>query len=390
MSLQMEQAANAILQAATEIDSARQSDVDPEPDTSSSLSEPESKDSHLEDEGDISDEQSNVSADENDSEAETERLEDTPHKIRPHKAVVLTSHNETQIYQRSPTSLRNQIIPNIQHNEEEEEDELLSDDDLSSNESPKSSVHDDDPKLATATTSLDNSAGESNRTLSITETDTRKRKRSIMAGSGLDDDEPLRKRTGSIMAPGDDFAIDDEELVEEDEVDQSNPISGTISGDEGGEEQDGVTAEDLEEPTVPEEEEISETAERPTSPKRRGRKKKKAVENGVSNHEDDPEVLPEADPINGVEGAGNGEEEIAEAEAVDEAEVAARNEEERKLTVPNPVHKPNTDRECQSRRNGLLRTSLVPSKNSLRHSGTGEYFLSTKSRQLLTQIQTLR
>ena len=42
------------------------------------------------------------------------------------------------------------------------------------------------------------------------EADTRKRKRSIMAGSGLDadTDERPRKRTGSVMTPKDEYAID--------------------------------------------------------------------------------------------------------------------------------------------------------------------------------------
>ena len=122
--------------------------------------------------------------------------------------------------------------------------------------------------------------------LSTFDADSRKRKRSIMAGSGLDADvdvdEPLRKRTGSVMTPGDDYAVEDEEHPDE-EVDTSNPISGNISGDEDREEEEEKV---LEEP-IAAEEEAAETVEILPLPKKRGRKKKKVVENGITNHDED-------------------------------------------------------------------------------------------------------
>jgi hypothetical protein len=343
MSKHMEQAADAIIQAANEIASmGGLDDVDAEPDTSSSLSEIDYKDSHQDEEGDISEDLSNGSEEEeNDSEAETERLEESPNKIRTHKDVVLSSHNNNQIYERSPSKLHNQIIPNNQQNEEDDE---LSDDDLSMNESPKSSIHDEaDPGLPTAPTSLEDSAGEGKRTLSIIDADTRKRKRSIMAGNGLDEEEPLRKRTGSIMNTGDDFAIDDED---QEEADVSNPISGTISGDEGGEERQDDIAEEVEEPIVAEEE-APEPVEIPISPKKRGRKKKKTtVENGVGSHEEDQELLPDADTALMVRDESSIRQEgTAEIEGDDEAEAAARNEEERKPISSCHLWNPNADPE---------------------------------------------
>jgi len=320
--------AGAILEAAAQASAGDLSDVemDGDGDRSSSLSEIEYKDSHQDEDGDSSDDQNNNSEEENDSEAETERLEESPNKIRAHKDVVLSSHN-SQIYERSPSKLQNQIIPPRQL-DEEEDDEPLSDEEISPNDSSKSSARGDaDAELPTAPTSLEDSAGEGKRTSSITDADSRKRKRSIMAGGGLDEDveEPLRKRTGSVMMGADDYAIDDEEQAEEDrDGDISNPISGNISGDEGGQVQDDRTeGTDI---LVVSKEEIQETVDVPVSPKKRGRKKKKTLENGT-NPEEDPETLLGGERLNG-EDARNAGEDNMQNEGDDEAEAALRNEEE--------------------------------------------------------------
>ena len=205
----MDQAADAILQAAREsasLDELSDVEVDGDGDGSSSLSEIEDKEDVEQDEdGEASDDLSNVSDDENDSEAETERLEESPNKFRPHQDIVQSSQNNNQTYERSPSKLQNQIIPTHQDELELEDDDPLSSDDISVNESPES-PHDEGAQgePATAATSLEDSSGEGKKMLSVLDADTRKRKRSIMAGSGLDEDldEPLRKRTGSVMTPG--------------------------------------------------------------------------------------------------------------------------------------------------------------------------------------------
>ena len=320
--------AGAILEAAAQASAGDLSDVemDGDGDRSSSLSEIEYKDSHQEEEGDSSDDQNNNSEEDNDSEAETERLEESPNKIRTHKDVVLSSHN-SQIYERSPSKLQNQIIPPRQL-DDEDDDEPLSDEEISPNDSSKSSTRGDaDAELPTAPTSLEDSAGEGKRTNSVTDADTRKRKRSIMAGGGLDEDveEPMRKRTGSVMMGGDDYAIDDEEQADEEhEGDVSNPISGNITGDEGGEVLEDRTEEA--DTLVASKEEIQETVDVPVSPKKRGRKKKKTHENGA-NPEEDPETLLGVEPLNG-EDSRNGGDDSVQIEGDDEAEAALRNEEE--------------------------------------------------------------
>ena len=317
----MEQAADAILQAAQEASLDELSEVEVDGDGSSSLSEIEYRDNPQDEETEASDDRSNESDEENDSEAETDRLEQSPNLVRTHKDIVLSSANDGQIYERSPSKLNKQILADDQGDDEEED--VLSDDDISLHESHKSSVQGDTAEPITVATSLEDSSGEGKRTLSAVDADTRKRKRSIMAGSGLDDDieEPLRKRTGSIMTPGDDYAVEDEEQPDE-EGDTSNPISGNISGEEGGENEEDVPDE-VEEPAVAEEE-APETTEITVSPKKRGRKKKKPVENGVNSHDEEQEApLEETTAV-------NGDDEIVENDG-DEAEAAMKNEEERKL-----------------------------------------------------------
>ena len=320
MSIEMEQAADAILQAAQEASLDELSEVDVDGDGSSSLSEIEYRDIPQDEDAEASDDRSNESEEENDSEAETERLEQSPNLGRTHKDVVLSSAVDGQIYERSPSKLNIQILADDQG--DEEEDDALSDDEISVHESHKSSVHGEAAEPTTVGTSLEDSSGEGKRTLSAADADTRKRKRSIMAGSGLDDDieEPLRKRTGSVMTSGNDYAIEEEEQPEE-EGDTSNPISGNISGEEVGENEDEAPDE-VEEPAVAEEE-VPEVTEIIVTPKKRGRKKKKPVENGVSNHDEEQEALLEGTMV------VNGEDETAENEG-DEAEAALKNEEERK------------------------------------------------------------
>ncbi|TVY68800.1 Transcriptional regulatory protein dep1 [Lachnellula suecica] len=328
MSVTMDQGADALLQAAAEGASLDElSDVDVDGDGSSSLSDIEDKDAEQDEDQEGSDELSNISDDENDSEAETERLEESPNKFRPHQDVVLSSHHDGQNH--TPSKLHNQITADDQ--DDDEDDDPLSDAELSLNESPeslKSSVHDEaeqDPP--TAPTSLEDVAIQNKNLLSVIEADTRKRKRSIMAGSGLEDDleEPLRKRTGSIMGTGDDYAIE-EDTPQDDELDTSHPISGNISADEGGAAQDDEGPE-VEEQAVADDE-VPEAADTPISPKKRGRRKKKDVENGVGNHGEDTDTLRDGEVVNGDDEARKAEDENAENEGDDEAEAAQRNEEE--------------------------------------------------------------
>ncbi len=323
MSVEMEQAADAILHAARAASLDELSDVEVDPDGSSSLSEIEDKDGDQDDDVEGSDDLSNVSDEENDSEAETERLEESPKKFRLQKDVVLSSNNDPQVYEHSPSKLHNQIM--VDGQDDEEDEDLLSEDDITVNESPqslKSSAHDEpETEPVTTATSLEESSREDNLLLPAKDTDTRKRKRSIMAGGAVDEDpdEPLRKRRGSIMAPGDEYVIEDDPDQEEPE-ENSNNISRHISDDEGGAAQ---------EEEAHDEEQTAELHDATISPRKRGRKKKKGLENGIENHVGDVAVLHGDPALNGEDEAGNGDEHEAENEGDDEAEAISRNEEER-------------------------------------------------------------
>lgn len=332
----MDQAADAILQAAGEDGSLDElSDVEVDADGSSSLSEIEDKDGEQDEDVEASDGLSDVSDDENDSEAETERLEESPNKFRPHQDVVLSSQINNQTYERSPSKLNKQITAD--DHEDEEDEEPLSDDDISVNESPESpkSPALDEPEIEplTAATSLQDSSGEGKKSLSVMDPDTKKRKRSIMAGGVVDEDieEPLRKRTGSVLTPGDDYAIEDD-INPEEEVDNSNPISGDVSGDEAEPAHEEEVIEDIEEP-VADDEIVPIISDALLSPKKRGRRKKKGQENGVDSHEDAEAGADGEAVLNGDLDVRNGDEDHADNEGDDEAEAALKNEEERESTL---------------------------------------------------------
>ncbi|RAL61669.1 hypothetical protein DID88_002737 [Monilinia fructigena] len=126
---------------------------------------------------------------------------------------------------------------------------------------------------------------------------------------------------GAVINQGDDYAIDDELPAEED---ASNPISGNISGEEGDGQQ-GALVNAVE--TILPNNEIVETADTLASPKKRGRKKKIAVENGM-NMEDELEGVQNSTLVNGDDDVRNGEEGHAEIDGDDEAEVVPKTEEE--------------------------------------------------------------
>jgi hypothetical protein len=340
----MDQGADALLQAALARPSPEDlSDVEVDGDGSSSLSDIEDKDAEQDEDVEGSDDElSNISDDdneENDSEAETERLEESPNKFRPQKDVVLSSHNDNPSYDHTPSKLHNQITAEGQDDDDDDDEDPLSDADLSmdeSPESPKSSTHEDaEVDRPTAPTSLDDSSGENKNLLSI-ESDTRKRKRSIMAGSGLEEElgEPLRKRTGSVINTGDEYAIDDDAQQDEDaDIEELNPISGNISGDEGGVTNEDGLVEEVEEELQVTVDIVAEIVDAPISPKKRGRKRREGTENGVNNVEDSENVPDTETMLNGEDDVRQGEEDNAENEGDDEAEAAQKNEEERKSDI---------------------------------------------------------
>ncbi|KAI9842311.1 MAG: hypothetical protein M1838_003180 [Thelocarpon superellum] len=135
----------------------------------------------------------------NDSEAETERLESTPQKFRKHKAVVQGS-GAAQIFERSPSKLSTDMrAPDPTVGADKTIGRERDGDDSSTNTSKSNG----DVEPTTATTSLEDSAGEGSKAPYPLElTPGRKRKRGDLIQNGgvvvKDEGEPATKKTGSV------------------------------------------------------------------------------------------------------------------------------------------------------------------------------------------------
>lgn len=162
----------------------------------------------------------------NDSEAETERLHDSPHSAHRRKDVVLNSRVESRTYERSPSKLHKSY-----HAAEAEEDDLedYSDDEMS---------HDGSANTANVNEDVQPNdlmplevSGDVSISLPTHDSFNKKRKRSLLPdrrSPDLDElEEPARKRMG-LVGHIDDFAVDDAASGMEDNA-TSNIISGELS-----------------------------------------------------------------------------------------------------------------------------------------------------------------
>ena len=134
----------------------------------------------------LSDARSLAHTDANDTEAETERLHDTPQHRR-QRDVVVDQYNEGQIFEHSPSKLRTTAV--VQAEKDHVDDESLADD-AASSVSGKSEAGESTSKNATT---KDTSVDDENHN----ESQDRKRKRSP-ATDNSETEQPLRKRTGSV------------------------------------------------------------------------------------------------------------------------------------------------------------------------------------------------
>ena len=202
-----------------------------------------------------SDDESKLSEmDINDSEAETERLYDTPQKDKATRDVLgargeLGSRQfvdrRDRVFERSPSKLQQQLqaeldAENASDNEslsevdEEEDEEELSR--ASSEAQPDPKPTKDRPLRSPSQPKKKPepivSAASSNSHLASQESqDSRKRKRSSVAGQS-ELEQPLRKRTGSIGVPEGDFSADDAAIADDEGGASTNPQSGTHTGEE--------------------------------------------------------------------------------------------------------------------------------------------------------------
>lgn len=221
----------------------------------------------------------NMSEAENDSEAETECLE-RPKNLLPRRNLILS---QPLGYDNCLNKL--QINFNSTDRREDKEDptksaELLVD--VSPDLTKNSFQNDAEEEIPAAPISLNHRNVTCHENISDTESHNRKRKRSIMGVTGLNDlSEPLCKRTGSILINCGEYSIEDEATE-----DISNPTTENLSADEGEALQDD-SAEDTEELNEVSRV-ISELPDVTASLKRRGCKKR-PDEHEIIKNEDDPE-----------------------------------------------------------------------------------------------------
>ncbi|PHH92448.1 hypothetical protein CDD83_7404 [Cordyceps sp. RAO-2017] len=166
----------------------------------------------------LSDAASDVNSDVNDTEAETERLYDTP-KSQRQRDVVVDQFNNGQVFEHTPSKLRRATRADASN--ENGDDVSVFDDD----ESLASSHAGAADSLAQLATAKDKGAAEEAKL----DSQERKRKRSPVPDHS-EPDQPLRKRTGSLGAP--ETAADDDTPTHEDDSTSGNLQSGHQSAGE--------------------------------------------------------------------------------------------------------------------------------------------------------------
>ncbi|KAI2621246.1 Sds3-like-domain-containing protein [Hypoxylon sp. NC1633] len=289
-------------------------------DGSSPLSDVEDKDADPEDLHDIHDASPNIrdedasSADDlsdaNDTEAETERLYDTPRNPTRHKDVVLSQTADSKVYEQTPTKLRRHTRKRDSKNENEGP---LSEDDGSIASSP--------PALETKTLKSPQSPTLDALVEAATqEAENRKRKRSSLPVEISEHTTLPRKRTGSVPAPSRQDLDGDTPMA-----DEEDPLSHTNSGEHSADEAiNTVVGED----EVDDHAQVTHSDQEVITKKqtRSGSKKLKAAEQTVEADEP-PEgvagtMVPEED------GARPGEDDQVEPDVLEEPEAVHKNEEE--------------------------------------------------------------
>ncbi|KAG9257909.1 uncharacterized protein F5Z01DRAFT_309343 [Emericellopsis atlantica] len=258
-----------------------------------------------EDESALSDARSVGQSEGNDTEAETERLYDTPQHQRS-RDVVVDQFNEDHVYEHTPSKLRREALA---QDEEPADDQSSAEDDAYSG-GDKSETEASPSKVATTKdTSVDDEHQQDSQE--------RKRKRSL-ATDGSDPDQPLRKRAVSVAPAKDKDEYIPEETVAGGEIELDNERSGPPSV---ADEVPSPEKTDLEETTA----ELKSAVRRKTT---RSTSRRKDSDDDAGGAAADPQV--ERD----TEAEAETLQEPLDAEAEEEADIAAKNaEEERKAAA---------------------------------------------------------
>ncbi|KAI1108862.1 hypothetical protein F5Y14DRAFT_57138 [Nemania sp. NC0429] len=251
-------------------------------------------------------------SDTNDTEAETERLYDTPQKTTRHKDVVLSQSAGATVYDRTPTKLRQRIKLAGRGNHDQHAP--LSDDDISMASSPPVPPAESPEKLLSPTLDILAQAAATQ------EAESRKRKRSSMPAEATELDHPPRKRADSAPL-ADQAAVDGDVTM----VDEDNPSLNTMSGEHSADEAvDTAAGDDGPEPDEP----VQQVRPGHTNVRKQTRSSSRKLKGADETTEVDvptggslDETVPEEDD------AHTGEDEHLEVDADEEAEAAQKNEE---------------------------------------------------------------
>jgi hypothetical protein len=292
-------------------------------DGSSPLSDVEDKDEDLEDintgEHLVNNENDDVSfpgnqSDANDTEAETERLYDTPQQTTRHKDVVLDRLANPTMYERTPSKLRLGVRALGRRNGDQ--DAPMSPDDASMASSPPAQPIESPKKLQSPTLDILAAAAATQ------EAESRKRKRPSLPAEAPEVDRPARKRTDSIPAADHAAVNGDVTMVDEDDP-SLNPNSGEHSADEGVDTTAGDDEPELDEPVQ----------EARSDHKSNVRKQTRSSSRKIKSTDETAEAdVPTGESLDGTgpedEETRTGEDEHIEADVDEEAEAAQKNEEE--------------------------------------------------------------
>lgn len=263
----------------------------------------------------LSDAGSDANSDGNDTEAETERLYDTPRHQR-QKDVVVDEYNHGQVFEHTPSKLRRAAKP---EDKDDDENETADRESVSGDEGSGASSAggaDDTPTKPVNKKKMLYDKAPSSDSLD------RKRKRSPVADQS-ETEQPQKKRTGSVGA-----ASIEDPLLNDDGTAAAN-VDSAIQSDAEDENRDTGTEGEAQERSC-----------------RSSRSSRKSLRNGLRGkdgvkEEDDDTGVDAATETAGEEATDNQEDEAeAEAEEEDEADIAAKNQEECKPSLTHATSNP--------------------------------------------------
>ena len=182
----------------------------------------------------------------NDSEAETERLYDTPPKNTAGRDTVYKAaesgvqhflERRTRAFEPSPSKLQRQIVDAADDSDNDSLSDADEEGSVGSNEQDQDVAKHDESRSPSPIRKASHQSTKDSAPTADTEkdeaNDTRKRKRSS-AAEQVDAGQPLRKRTGSVQVPEHDFSADNTAIVDDEAATPSQP-----SGEHTADEEDG-------------------------------------------------------------------------------------------------------------------------------------------------------